>query len=78
MSGNPKYAGVNGDGSNSLAKESKVGLATQWILGVLAVGALDWLTNLNTSAWTGYLGQAGALAVAWAIAAVTAWRKKNI
>jgi hypothetical protein len=74
---NPRNAGPNQDGSNSLAKESKVGLAVQWILGVLAVGALDWLTNLNTSSWTGYVGQAGVLAFAWAIAAITAWRKKN-
>ena len=78
MAGNPKYAGANGDGSKSLAKESKVGLAVQWVAGVLAVGALDWLTHLDTSTWTGYAGQAGVLAVAWAIAAITAWRKKNI
>lgn len=73
----PRTAGPNADGGNSLAKESKVGLAVQWVAGVLAVGALDWLTHLDTSSWTGYVGQAGVLAVAWGIAAITAWKKKN-
>lgn len=73
----PEFNGPKSDGSRSLAKESKVGIAVQWVLSVLAVGLLDWLSRLDTASFTGWLAGAATLAVPAAIALLTAWLKRN-
>lgn len=67
----------NTDGSKSLAKESKVGLAVQFVITTLATGALAWLTNLDTSTMTGYVGYVVTAAVGLGIALISAYLKKN-
>ncbi len=74
---NPVNSGPNNDGSKSLAKESKVGIAVQFVLTVGATGLLGYLADLDTSTWNGWwagTAVAGASAVSGLI---TAWLKKN-
>lgn len=74
---NPKYAGENNDGSKSLAKESKTGIAVTFALTVAANGVLVWLTNLDTSQWSGWWAATAVSAVAAGIGLLSAWLKRN-
>lgn len=73
----PTTAGPNGDGSHTLAKESKVGLAVQFVLAVVVTGAIGWLGDLDLSTLPGWAATAGTLAVTTLIGAGTAYLKKN-
>lgn len=73
----PTTAGPNRDGSKSLASESKVGLAVSFLLTTLATGLLGWLTNLDTSHWTGWWTSVAVAAVSTAIGLITAYLKRN-
>ena len=73
----PQMAGPNGDGSKSLAKESKVGALVQFVVTSAATGALAWLTGLDTSHWDGYLGMVGVAGVGLAVGLVSSYLKKN-
>lgn len=75
--GNPYNAGPAGDGSKSLAKESKAGLAVQFLLTVGATGLLAWLTNLDTSQWSGWWAGTAVAAVSAVAGLLTAWLKRN-
>jgi hypothetical protein len=75
--GNPVNAGPNNDGSRSLAKESRAGLAVAFVLSILGTGAVDWLTNLDTSSWSGWWAHAAVLGVSGLAGAIAAWLKKN-
>jgi len=70
-------AGPNADGSKSLAKESKVGLVISFLVTTLATGALGWLTNLDTSRWTGWWSTVAVAAVATVIGLISAYLKRN-
>lgn len=72
-----RTAGAAGDGSKSLAKESKVGLVVSFLITTLATGALGWLTNLDTSHWSGWWASVAVAGVGTAIGLVTAYLKKN-
>lgn len=69
---------MQGTGGNSLARESKVGLAVQFVLAIAATGAIGWLGTLNVSTLPGWATTAGTLAVSTAIGYLTAFRTKNI
>ncbi len=75
--GNPVNAGPNGDGSKSLAKESKVGVAVQLAVTIVATGALAWLTDLDTSHWSGWWAGTAVAAVGAVTGLVSAWLKRN-
>ena len=49
-------AGPVGDGSNSLAKESKVASMVQLVVTMALTGLFAWLAGLDTSHWGGFLG----------------------
>lgn len=70
-------AGPKGDGSKSLAKESKVGLAVSFLLTTLATGLLEWLTGLDTSHWEGWWALVAVAAVSTVIGLLSAWLKRN-
>lgn len=78
MSSNPINAGPNGDGSKSLAKESKVGQVVNFAVTAVAGAALLWLNGLNadsvSSFWWGPITIAGA---GTAAGFLSAWLKKN-
>lgn len=70
-------AGPAGDGSKSLARESKLGIATNTILTIAATGALAWLQGLDTSHWSGWWSFVAIGAVSSGIAFLTAWKARN-
>jgi hypothetical protein len=74
---NPRTAGPNTDGSQSLASESKVGNVVQWFVTAGATGLLAALVNLNTSTWSGYIGMVGVSVVGLATGLISSWLKKN-
>jgi len=75
---NPINAGPNGDGSKSLAKESKVGQVVNFGVTALAGAALLWLNGLNADSvnafWWGPIAIAGA---GTAAGFLSAWLKRN-
>jgi hypothetical protein len=74
---NPRTAGPQGDGSKSLAPESKVGNIVQWVITAGATGLLAGLGNLDTSHWSGYLGMVGVSVVGLGIGLLSSWLKRN-
>lgn len=70
-------AGPTGDGSKSLAKESKVGIAVTWATSVAALGVLSWLSNLDMSQWDGWWAATATSAVGAAVGLISAYLKKN-
>ncbi|MBW8792154.1 MAG: hypothetical protein JF597_00685 [Streptomyces sp.] len=77
MTNPAQSAGPNGDGSQSLAKESKVGAAVQMLVTTLLVAGLTWVANLDTDNWTGVLGVAGSAVVAAVAGLAAAYRQAN-
>lgn len=75
--GNPVNSGPNGDGSKSLAPESKVGNIVQWLVTAGATGLLAGLVNLDTSHWSGYVGMVGVSIVGLATGLLSSWLKRN-
>jgi hypothetical protein len=70
-------AGPNGDGSKSLAKESKVGAGVQFVITAAAVGLAGALANLDTSHWSGYIGMVGISVVGLAGGLLASYTKRN-
>lgn len=65
------------DGSKSLAKESKTGLAVSFMLTLLATAALSWLTNLDTSQWSGWWASVGVALASTLAGLLSAYLKRN-
>jgi hypothetical protein len=72
-----QQAGPNGDGSKSLAKESKVAVGVQLAVTAIIGWLLTYVAGLDTSSWTGILGQVGAAVVAAVAALAAAYRQPN-
>lgn len=77
MSDPANTGGPAGDGSRSLAKESKVGIAVSTVLVMVIPALLDWLTGLDTSNWSGRWATIGAVLISGLAGALAAWRKAN-
>jgi hypothetical protein len=77
MSNPAQTAGPTRDGAKSLAKESKVGLAVSFLITTLATGVLGWLTNLDTSHWSGWWASVGVAAVGTVTGLISAYLKRN-
>ena len=73
----PAKAGPYGDGSKSLAKESKTGIAVQFVLTVGATGLLGWLANLDTSHWSGWWAATAVAGVSALSGLLAAYLKRN-
>jgi len=72
-----KSAGPAGDGSKSLAKESKAGALVQWAVTIGGTGLLGWLANLDTSHWSGWWSATAVAALGAVTGLVTSYLKKN-
>lgn len=70
-------AGPHGDGSKSLATESKVGQTVTFVLTTLALGAAGFLADLDVSTFPGWLQAVAAAAIGTAGGLLTAWATKN-
>jgi hypothetical protein len=69
---------MGSDGSNSVARESKFGLLTSTVLGIVATGAIGYLGTLNVSSLPGWAAEAGTLAITTAIGFLVAYKTKNV
>lgn len=69
--------GPNADGSKALAKESKVGVALTVVLSIVATGVVNWLTNLDTSQWTGWWVTGVVTILSGVAGLISAWLKSN-
>jgi hypothetical protein len=65
------------DAGNGVKRESKYGLAVQFVLSVLATGAIGYLGTLDVSTVPGWATSAATLAVSTAIGYLTAYKTKN-
>lgn len=74
---NPATSGPAGDGSKSLAPESKVGNIVQWLVTAGATGLAAALADLDTSHWSGYLGMVGVSLVGLGTGLLSSWLKRN-
>jgi len=73
-----QVAGENRDGSMSLAKESKAGLAVQFVTSVGALALLGLIQDkIDVASFPGWAQAAGALAVSSVVGALMAYVKKN-
>jgi urea transporter len=72
-----RTAGPSGDGSRSLASESKAGLAMAFVVNAALAGLLVALGNLDTSTWTGVWAIVGVPAIGTVTGLVTAYLKRN-
>lgn len=66
------------DGAGTLARESKFGLLTSTVLGILATGAIGYLGTLNVSTLPGWAAEAGTLAITTAVGFLVAFKTKNV
>lgn len=74
---NPVNAGPNGDGSLSLAKESKAGLTVGFIVTALLQVLAQGLASLDTSSWQGWWVPLVTAGIGTVIGLITAYLKKN-
>lgn len=77
MTNPAQTSGPNGDGSKSLAKESKVGVALTVVLSIVATGIVSWLTNLDTSQWSGWWVTGVVTILSGVAGLISAWLKAN-
>lgn len=77
MTNPAQTSGPSADGSKSLAKESKVGVALTVVLSILATGAVNWLTNLDTSQWSGWWVTGVVTILSGVAGLISAWLKSN-
>lgn len=74
----PETAGPHADGSQSLAKESKVGQLVNFAVTTLAGGALVWLNGVNADSFKDFWwGPLVATGIGTASGLLAAWLKKN-
>jgi hypothetical protein len=74
---NPVNAGPAGDGSKSLAKESKAGLAVGFIVTTSLQVVAQGLSGLDTSDWSGWWVPLATVGIGTASGLITAYLKKN-
>lgn len=77
MTNPARTAGPNADGSRSLAKESKAGLAVGFVLTSAATIALDALAKVDVSSMKGWWVPIAAAGIGTASGLLTAWLKRN-
>ncbi len=68
---------ANQDGSNSILRDSKVGLAVTFVLGVALDTAIGAVTNVDTSSWSGWWVPFVSLALATAGGWLTTYKTKR-
>lgn len=73
----PETSGPNGDGSQSLTRESKWGHLVQLILSAVALAAAGWLTDVDLSTLPGWLVATATVAASTLAGLLTSWATKN-
>lgn len=75
--GSPETSGPKGDGSGSLARESKLGQAVNFVTTAAALGLAGWLANLKLDTVPGWALGVVTAAVGTAVGLLTAYATKN-
>jgi fatty acid desaturase len=70
-------AGQNGDGSKSLAKESKAGLAVAFVVTTILQALAQGLGSLDTTSWSGWWVPLATTGIGVVSGLITAYLKKN-
>lgn len=73
----PEQAGPNGDGSKSLARESKYGQAVTFVATIGALALASGLSDLDLSTLPGWAKAAAATAIGTAVGLLTAYGTRN-
>jgi high-affinity Fe2+/Pb2+ permease len=71
------YSTPAGDGSKSILRDSKLGLAVTFVLGIALDTAISAVTNVDTTSWTGWWVPFVSLGLATAGGWLTAYRAKR-
>lgn len=75
--GSPATSGPKGDGSSSLARESKIGQAINFVTTTLALAASGWLTSVKLDSFPGWATATVSAAIGTAVGLLTAYATKN-
>lgn len=73
----PQTAGPNGDGSRSLAAESRAGVITSGVVFFVLQVLVQGLSSVDTSDWSGWWVPVATGGIASATGLVTAYLKRN-
>lgn len=73
----PRYAGPNGDGSQSLARESKIGNFVNGLLVAAALYVADWLGEVDFTPLPDQVEPILIAAAGVGIGLLTSWATKN-
>ena len=73
----PRYAGPNGDGSQSLARESKLGNLVNGVAVTVALYVAQWLGDFDFTALPDPVEPIVIAAAGVAIGLLTSWATKN-
>lgn len=73
----PLNSGPNGDGSQSLTRESKLGHLVQLIVSAVALAVAGWLTDVDLSTLPGWAVATATVAAATVAGVLTSWATKN-
>lgn len=74
---NPRNSGPNGDGSRSLAPESKAGVITGSVVFFVLQTVAQGLSGIDTSDWRGWWVPFATGGIAGTIGLITAYLKRN-
>ena len=77
MTSSATTAGSNGDGSKSLASESKAGLALGFIVTTVLQVAAQGLGSLDTTKWQGWWVPVTTAGIGTVVGLITAYLKRN-
>lgn len=77
MLNEPRAASTTGDGSNNLARDSKLGLGANFVVGLAVSAAIGALTNVDTSTWSGWWVPFVTLGISTGLGALTAYKAKR-
>jgi fatty acid desaturase len=65
------------DGKNELARDSRAGLATNFVVGVVVSAAIGGLTSIDTTTWSGWWVPFVTLGISTALGAATAYKVRR-
>lgn len=74
---NPRNSGPNGDGSRSLAPESKAGVITGSVVFFVLQTVAQGLSGIDTSGWSGWWVPLVTAGISTVVGLITAYLKRN-
>lgn len=74
---NPRNSGPNGDGSRSLAPESKAGVITGSVVFFVLQTVAQGLSGIDTSDWSGWWVPLVTAGISTIVGLITAYLKRN-